>query len=199
MKTLISLACVVSLVGCASTQEYSQYVAAQQEANRLHVDTQKPLVRITAQPGMSVTGLSGLEVWMPGTAPVIQQARPNEWAGVVGQAIGVVGTIGGVYVGGKAAASLLDSAAKFVQPNANVSTVTTTNTTGAVSNVGAVTTSTVGDNSGSNSGNAGRIAGTTMSDSTSTPTVVTQPAPVIVTQPTPVVVQPSYPPVATTP
>jgi hypothetical protein len=188
---------------------------AQQEANRLHVDTQKPLVRITAQPGMSVTGLAGLEVWMPGTAPIIQQQRPNEWVGVVSQTIGVIGAVGGIYAGGKAAEGLLNSAAKFVQPSSNISTVTTTNSTGAVttSNIGPVTntttgpvtTSTVGDNSGSNSGNSGRLSGTTMTDSTSIPTVVTQPvplvvtqpAPLVVTQPSPVIVQPSYPPTVT--
>lgn len=191
---LIPILCALSLTGCASTQEYSQYVAAQQEANRAHIDTQKPLFRITAQPGVSITGLAGLEVYMPSAAPVIQQARPNEWVGVIGQAVGVVGVIGGIYAGGKATSSLLDSVGKFVQPNASNSTVTTTNSTGAVttttSNVGPVSTTTVGDNSGANAGNSGRIAGTTMSDATSKPTVVTQPAPLVVTQPAPIVIQP---------
>jgi len=44
----------------------------------------------------------------------------------------------------------------------------------------------IGPNSGSNSGNSGRIAGESIFDSTHTPTVVTQPAPVIVPQPAPV-------------
>jgi len=53
-------------------------------------------------------------------------------------------------------------------------------------------------NIGSNSGNYGKLAGTTLSDNTSTPTVVTQPTPtivnpVVVTQPTPIVVQPTTP------
>lgn len=182
MKTLIAIICAAALTGCAS-QDYTRYVAAQSEANRLHVETQKPLVRITAQPGMSITGLAGLEVYMPGAAPVIQQSRPSEWAGVTSQALGVVGAVGGIYAGGKAAEGLLNSASKFIQPNANVSTVT--HTTGPITTIGA--------NSGENSGNSGRLAGTTMSDSTSAPTVVTQPAPVIVTQPQPIVVQPAQP------
>ncbi len=41
-------------------------------------------------------------------------------------------------------------------------------------------TTTIGANSGANSGNSGRLAGTSITDNTSTPTVVTQPAPVIV-------------------
>lgn len=38
----------------------------------------------------------------------------------------------------------------------------------------------IGANSGSNSGNSGRLAGTSITDNTSVPTVVTQPAPTIV-------------------
>lgn len=58
------------------------------------------------------------------------------------------------------------------------------------------TTTTIGANSGTNSGNSGKLSGTTLTDQTSTPTVVTQPAPVIVTptvvnQPTPVIVPPT--------
>ena len=45
-----------------------------------------------------------------------------------------------------------------------------------------------GANSGANSGNSGRLAGTTMMDATSTPTVVLQPIPTVVTQPAPIVV-----------
>jgi hypothetical protein len=39
---------------------------------------------------------------------------------------------------------------------------------------------TIGANSGSNSGNSGRLAGTSITDNTSVPTVVQQPAPTIV-------------------
>lgn len=183
MKTIIVLLVAVSIAGCAGG-DYGQYVKAQSEANRLAVETQKPLVRITAQPGQAITGLAGLEVYMPTSAPMIQQARPNEWAGVLGHGIGVAGSVLGIKYAGEAATSLADSVGRssnagyqYIQaPAANVSTVTTS------------TTSSVGDNSGSNSGNSGRIAGADLSDSTSVPTVVTQPEPVVVTQPEPVVV-----------
>jgi hypothetical protein len=39
---------------------------------------------------------------------------------------------------------------------------------------------TIGANSGTNSGNSGRLAGTSITDNTSTPTVVTQPAALVV-------------------
>ena len=204
MKTLIVVSAMLMLAGCASSGDYKQYVAAQQEANRLATDAQKPLVRLTAQPGQAITGLASLEVYTPTAAPVIQQARPNEWVGVLGQGLGIIGTVASLKVSGDAAIGLADSVGKWstagyssVQaPAANVSTVTTTTSTDAsnrsvtttdASNRSVTTTdssnravSSVGDNSGSNSGNSGRIAGTTMSDATSTPTVVTQPAPVVV-------------------
>ena len=203
MKTIIVLLVAVSIAGCAGG-DYGQYVKAQSEANRLAVETQKPLVRITAQPGQAITGLAGLEVYMPTSAPMIQQARPNEWAGVLGHGIGVAGSVLGIKYAGEAATSLADSVGRssnagyqYIQaPAANVSTVTTTTdssnravTTDSSNHaVTTSTTSSVGDNSGSNSGNSGRIAGADLSDSTSVPTVVTQPEPVVVTQPEPVVV-----------
>jgi hypothetical protein len=54
-------------------------------------------------------------------------------------------------------------------------------------------------NTGSNSGNSGRIAGGGIVDNTSTPTVVNQPEPVVVTQPAPVVVTQPAPVVVTQP
>jgi hypothetical protein len=45
-------------------------------------------------------------------------------------------------------------------------------------------------NVGANSGNSGKLAGTTLTDSTATPTVVNQPSPVVVNQPSPTVVNP---------
>ena len=205
MKTLITMLVTLFIAGCATSGDYRQYVAAQAEANKLAADTQKPLVRITAQPGQAITGLASLEVYTPTAAPVIQQARPNEWVGVLGQGLGIIGTVASLKVSGDAAIGLADSVGKWsaagyssVQaPAANVSTVaTTTSTTTDASNRSTTDSSnrstttdasnravsSIGDNSGANSGNSGRIAGTSMSDSTSTPTVVTQPAPVVVTQ-----------------
>lgn len=175
MKTAIVLCGFVALTGCASGN-YGEYVKAQSDANRLAVESQKPMVRITAQPGQPITGLASLEVYAPTSAPVIQQSRPNEWAGVLGQGISVAGSVLGIKYAGEAATSLADSVGKssntgyqYIQaPAANVSTVTTDASTVTTTS----TTSTVGDNSGSNSGNSGRIAGTSMSDATSEPTVV---------------------------
>jgi hypothetical protein len=177
-KILIVLA--LTLAGCAST-DYKTYVDAQQATNRAAQAAQKPLVRIVAQPGEAITGLYSIEVHMPAQAPVIQQARPSEWAGVLGNAVNVLGVVAGIKYSGEAASNLareVGGAAnhgyQFVQsPQAN---------------------QTVGNGilgSGFYSGeNSGVIGSGAQSDSTHVPTVVTQPAPVIVTQPAPVIVQP---------
>lgn len=177
MKTLLVMSSLLLFTGCATSCDYKQYVAAQQEANRLAADTQKPLVRLTAQPGQAITGLASLEVYTPASTPVIQQARPNEWAG----GLGILGTVASLKVSGDAASNLANSVGKWstvgyshIQaPASNVSNITTTTTNTDASNRFITTdasnraVSSIGDNSGSNSGNSGRIAGTTMSDSTS--------------------------------
>jgi len=183
MSRLPILFLSVALAGCASSNEYAQYLAAQSDANRYAHDLQKPLVRLTAHPGMSITGLASLEVFAPQQAPVIQQARPNEWAGVLGQGLSILGTVGSLYVGGRATLGVAKAVAgagtvgyQYIQaPAANVNTttapITTTTTTAPVT----TTSTTVGANSGSNSGNSGRISAGSMVDSTSTPTVILPP------------------------
>ena len=185
MIRALSILALTALAGCASSSDYKQYLAAQSSAQRFAAETQKPLVRLTAHAGQQISGLASLEVFMPVNAPVLQQARPNEWAAVLGQGLSIAGTVGGLYLGGRASADLARAVGSsatvgygFMQAPAATVTTTTTNT------------STIGANSGSNSGNSGRIAAGDISDSTHAPTVVTQPAPTIVTQPAPVIVTP---------
>ena len=145
MKALLSVVLVSLLTGCASG-DYERYVSAQSEANRQAMEGQKPLLRLVAQPGQAITGLASLEVYAPTQTTVIQQSRPNEWAGVVGQGISVLGTVAGIKAAGDAASNLAESVGKYsttgyqyIQtPQANVSTSTsstTTSTTSSVSNV----------------------------------------------------------------
>lgn len=175
------------LAGCASDKEYGAYIAAQQEANRQAAADQKPLVRLTAQPGQTITGLASLEVYTPTAAPVIQQARPNEWVGVINTGLAVTGTVLGIHAGGIAAGRLADSVGRagtagYAHVQAPGSVATTTNTM---------------------TGSTG-VLGSGSYDATHTPTVVNQPAPVQipagsvtvvnqpapVTQPAPIVVTP---------
>lgn len=154
------------LAACA-TPGYDQYLKAQADANRLAAETQKPLFRMTAQPGQPITGLATLEVYTPQAAPVIQQARPNEWAAVLGQGFGVLGTLGSIKLGGDAAigmASQIRQAGTAGYAHIQAPTTTMTNSTGVLG------------------------SGTYGIDNTHAPTIVTQPAPVIVEQPAPVIV-----------
>lgn len=122
--------------------------------------------------GQQITGLKSVRVYAPSAAPVIQQAKPNEWAAVASQALSVVGTVGGIVATGKAAVGI----AREVRLGA----------TAGYSHVQAPTTTTTNTMS-----NSQGVLGSGSVDMTHTPTVVTQPAPVIVTQPAPVVVKPN--------
>lgn len=168
--------------GCSTTGDYKAYLQAQAEANRQAAEGQKPLVELTAQPGQPITGLSSLKVYPPTAAPVIQQSRPNEWAGVVGQGLGVLGTLGGIHYGGKAAVGL-------------ASEIRQAGTAGYahIQAPGTVTTNTL---SGTGTLGSGAYSHT---DSTHAPTVVTTPDPVIVTQPAPVIVPAPDPVIVTQP
>lgn len=179
MKTILVILTALVLAGCASSGEYRDYLTASHKGHELALTQQKPLVRIEAMPGQSITGLKSVEVYTPVQAPAVQQARPSEWAGVLNNAVGVAGTVLGIHYAGRAAIGLADS----VGASANAGYA-------HVQAPGAVTTTStnIGDNSGANSGNSGRIAGGDVIDSTHTPTVVTQPAPVVVEQPAPIIV-----------
>ena len=153
-KKVISIISVLLLTACATGPEYNQYLQAQSEANKQAVEHQKPLVRLVAQPGMAITGLQSLEVYTPSQAPVIQQARPSEWAAVAQTGLSTIATLGGIKLGGDAVIGLASQVRQagthgysFMTPSGP---------------------------SFNNSFNT---------DTTHTPTVVNQPAPIVVTQP----------------
>lgn len=148
------------LTGCASTESYGRYLSAQSAA----IKAQKPMLRITAQPGQPITGLSSIEVYGPGMS--IQQERPSEWAAVATSGINMIGVVGGIAAMGQASRQLADSV-------------------GAVAGNGPVTTTT--DNRTWTTDTHAVTGSYNPIDSTHAPTVVN---PVIVTQPAPIVVQP---------
>lgn len=152
MKILMGLV-LTGLTGCAATPDYNTYVRAQADANASHI--QRPLLILEAHDGQQITGLARVEVNMPTQAPTIQQARENEWARVVGQAIGVVGVVGGVMATGKAMSGVAEAVGQstatgyqYIQtPQANVTTTTTTTTsTDSHAVTGSYNPSTVTDN-----------------------------------------------------
>lgn len=125
------LALAIALPGCA-TGSYENYLKANAAAIREVYANQKPMVRITAIKGMQITGLDSIEVFAPMSMPNIQQERPNEWAAVAGSALGVLGTVGGVWVAGANANNLAATVGassnygySFSQPPGAVTTTST--------------------------------------------------------------------------
>ncbi len=95
MKTLILiLATTLALAGCGSS--YDKYVETQRELITEALEHQKPLVKITAQEGQTITGLASVEVFAPQALPRIEQERPSQLIGAVERvamgALGVAGT-----------------------------------------------------------------------------------------------------------
>lgn len=142
------IAMVALLSGCSTTGEYKDYLQAQERLTTASIAARKPMVSIRAIEGQSITGLASIEVYSPDSTTQAQQvATPprNEWAGVVGQGLGVIGTIGGIWAGGTAASNLATAVGgaagqgfKYVQtPQANMTTTTTT-TTNSLSGTGAI-------------------------------------------------------------
>ena len=184
MKALVLLLPVI-LAGCATSEDYRAYLAAQEGANLRAYAERKPLVEIEAVPGQQITGLKAMRVYLPEQPQKIEQARPSEWAGIAGQALSIVGMWGGIYYSGKNAVDIANAVGgaatkgyQFVQPptvpQANVTTTSTSISTNS--------TRTETDTNTVLSGR-GVIGNGTYStlDQTATPTVVTQPPPVFVT------------------
>ena len=104
---------------------------------------------------------SSLEVYIPSQAPVIQQARPSEWAAVAQTDLSTLATLGGIKLGGDAViglASQVRQAGTFGYQYVKAPGPSFTNSFN--------------------------------NDSTHAPTVVNQPTPTIVTQPAPTIVDP---------
>jgi hypothetical protein len=213
MKTLLAIIIALALTGCAST-EYVQYAKTQEAIatakGQADAARYKAMADIAASgdSAAKVAAVMALALGQGGAGPAQQIAAPApnaalQWASVLvpalTQAYGIRANADvSMRSSDNAARTSIATTAGFVSlagqiqaPAANVSTVTTTTSTD--------TASTVGANSGANSGNSGRLAGGYITDATSAPTVVTQPAPLIVTQPAPTVVTAPAPVIVTQP
>lgn len=106
MKTaLLSLCAVLTLSGCGG-KAYQSYLEAQLKLTTAALANHKPLVKITAQDGQTITGLSSIEVHAPQALPQVQQQRPNEWAGTIERvAVGAL-SLGGAKIAADAAIGL---------------------------------------------------------------------------------------------
>ena len=135
MRFLSIAVAVVLLAGCAGGGDYTRYLEAQE---RIAAQQQaRPLIVLEAHEGQQITGLKRLEVNAPpgvgqGVASLAPPPR-SEWAAVLTQGLGVLGTVGGVLAGGRAAEGLARAVGSastagyshIQAPAANVSTTTT--------------------------------------------------------------------------
>jgi hypothetical protein len=143
------IAAALLLTGCASDASYIAYLEAQRAAQTAAQQGARPLVRIVAQDGATITGLAGIEINLPVEAPRVEQQRPSEWAGVIQTGLGVFGAVGGIFASGKAAKDLAIAvgthsaaiAGQIQAPAANVTTSTVTNESNS-RNVATTTTTT---------------------------------------------------------
>lgn len=128
MKVSIYLTALSLFVtGCANS-DYKNYLQAQHAANAAHEANRKPLFELEAAAGQQITGLKAIRVYVPEAPQQIQQAQPNEWVGVIKQAIGIAGSVYSNKVSVDGTTSLVNSigntatsiANKIQAPAANV-------------------------------------------------------------------------------
>jgi hypothetical protein len=204
IATILAALAILVLSGCA-TGQYEAYAAAQtataQARHQAEAERYKALAaiamsgsdtaRVAAVMSLSGLGGGGAQAAQPGpaiTAPRSPGDTALQWASILLPSVTQLYSIGqqvklgtrqsdnATTLGVSTNAAFVGLAGKIQAPAANVTT-------------------TIGANSGANSGNSGRLAGTSITDNTSTPTVVVQPAPVIVRPEVvrPEVIQPTTP------
>jgi hypothetical protein len=191
MKAL-AIVTVLALTGCATNKEYEAYAEAHKAQAAAQSARYQALADIAKQGDTTAKVAAVMSLQMGGQQQQSQIAAPKtvgdhliQWTsillpsltniyGINKQAsVGIAQSNNATSLGISTNAAFVGLAGKIQAPAANVTT-----------------TSTIGANSGANSGNSGRLAGTSITDNTSTPTVVVQPAPVIVR---PEVIQPPTP------
>jgi hypothetical protein len=190
---LIAIVTALALTGCATGKEYEAYAEAHKAQAAAQAARYKALSDIAAQ-GDTTAKVAAVITLNQSGGQASQIAAPKsaaehliQWTsillpsltniyGINKQAqVGIAQSNNATTLGVSTNAAFVGLAGKIQAPASNITTTTT---------------STVGANSGANSGNSGRLAGTSITDNTSTPTVVVQPAPVIVR---PEVIQPTTP------
>lgn len=194
MKPLILSLIALIASGCAGdAQLRSQIAGANIEyARQQQAANSKPIVDISIPVGaMGMQGVPGAEggelkivVRNPaGYGRAAQVAMPDApWARVAEKGLDVLGTAGGIFLGGQAAIGLADTVGGGIVDAIGA------NSSGIVGGVGATGTA-IG---GAMEQGIGAIPEPTVVTQPA-PTVVTQPAPLVVEQPPPLVVDPAIP------
>jgi hypothetical protein len=197
MKLIATILFALALTGCA-TGQYEAYTAATTAqavaASNAQAERYKALGRL-ADSGSDVAKVAAVMALAGHSAGTATQAAPIaaprspgdtalQWASILAPTVTQAYMIGqNVKLGmrqsdnatalGISTNSTFASVAGQIQAPAPNMTLSGTGVLGSGSY-------TIGANSGTNSGNSGRLAGTSITDNTSVPTVVTQPAALVV-------------------
>jgi len=184
MRLIASILCALSLTGCA-TAEYQAYAEAHKAQAAAQTARFQALADIARQGDTTAKVAAVMSLQMGGGQQNTQINAPKNWADYAMQWTGLLlPTIGQVYTVNKQTSlgmrqsdnatalgistnqAFVGMASQIQAPAANVTTI------GGNGVIGSGTYS-IGANSGSNSGNSGRLAGGGITDNTATPTVVT--------------------------
>jgi hypothetical protein len=179
MKLIVIAVTALALTGCANTSQYQAYAeahkaqAAAQSARYQALADIAKMGDTTAKVAAVISLQAGGQNQTQIAAPRSASDQALQWASVLVPAVSQAYMIGqnvklgmrqsdnATALGVSTNGAFVGIAGKIQAPAANVTT-------------------TIGANSGANSGNSGRLAGTSITDNTHVPTVVVQPAPIIV-------------------
>ena len=184
MKRMALTLCALSLTGCA-TGQYEAYAAAHKAQAAAQTARFQALADIAKQGDTTAKVAAVMSLQMGGGQQNTHINAPKSWADYALQWTGLLlPTVTQVYAVGKQTSlgmrqsdnatavavstnnAFVGMASKIQAPAANVTTI------GGNGVIGSGSYS-IGANSGTNSGNSGRIAGGSITDNTATPTVVT--------------------------
>ena len=199
MKYIAFLIFSFGLTGCATGQQYAAYADAHKAQAAAQTARYQALADIAKMGDTTAKVAAVMSLQMGGQQHQGQIAAPKtagdhliQWTsillpsltsiyGINKQAsVGIAQSNNATALGISTNAAFVGMASQIQAPAPNM-TLSGTGVLGSGSY-------TIGANSGANSGNSGRLAGQGITDNTSTPTVVNQPAPLVITQPAPIVV-----------
>jgi len=183
MRLIATLICALALTGCA--HEYAAYAEAHKAQAAAQTARYQALADIAKMGDTTAKVAAVMSLQMGGGQQSQQIAAPKTWADYAMQWTGLLlPTVGQVYTINKQTSlgmrqsdnatalgistnnAFVGMAGKIQAPAANVTTI------GGNGVIGSGSYS-IGANSGSQSGNTGRLAGGSITDNTAVPTVVT--------------------------
>lgn len=188
MRRWIALLGVVVLAGCTTAAQRQEAADKFYMAQKDFASAQKPVFEMEGDGvnTIELKGVKSLRVYGGSGNAQAFQAAPAPRSDMA-EVRGMVSDILPYAIGAKAINGVMEVSKSIERagtagyPYARGSSVTTTTTTDSGHNVSTDSGhNAVGANSGSNSGNSGKLSGGNLNDATSTPTVVNQPAPVVV-------------------